>query len=980
MVTSDKQETTPLNLQGEYESTHQAPISNTDNLARHKFRTDQIRILQQQVKTELLASIVIAAIISTIFWQLTPPNLMLGWTMTIILSVGVRSLFITGMKMESTSDQSRIWGGEYVFGSVVSGTCWGALGIIAAVYGEQSHQIFVMFVLAGAALTAYISMQSSPGTVAAFVVPALAPITAWFFYQGNAIDLALGATSIIYTALIITSAWTMRTILAKSYSIGANNTELIRKLVIARESAERAKNHAEKSSEKLHKEVMERELAQERIHASEQRMSAIFENIQDTIYQIDIHGRILWATPSIERLLGYRLKEITNASVTTLYASPEKHVDFINTLESNYGRLQHFEKQLQHKDGTKVWVAENAHYKYNENGEITGVEGTMRDITMLKHTKKELHKEKERAHITLCSIGDGVITTDTQGHVDYMNSVAEQGTGWNLDEARGKPIMKVLKIIDESSLKTPPSPVELCLNQGRSAIIAGHLLLIHRYSNKRMSIEVNASPIMDSNKEIIGTVLVFHDVTELRGLAKKMSYQATHDSLTGLINRREFEHRINQALEVACSEGTRHTLCYMDLDNFKVVNDTCGHTAGDELLKQLTVRLRMELREADTLARLGGDEFGILLEGCSIESAHEPAEQLRRIVDEFRFLWNDKPFRVGASIGLVAITADSGSMTDVMSAADSACYVAKENGRNRTHIFEANDKAIVERSGQMQWVHRIQNVLEENRFRLFFQPIVNLKPASGEENRIHGEVLIRMLDDNNDLVGSGAFIPSAERYGLMPAIDRWVIENTFNMLCLDIQKISQRMSACCINLSGQSLSDDRFMDFLVNQIEDSGISPGLLCFEITETAVIANLSQASRMISMLREMGCRFALDDFGVGLSSFSYLKNLSVDYLKLDGCFVQNMIKDNIDLAMVKAINQIGHTMNIKTIAEFVEDRATLCAVRDIGVDYAQGYAIARPAPMEIGLFGDPVKVDLSDSDADIPVRLKAISGEAG
>ncbi len=978
MAISDKQESSPLHLHDEYDSVNQASISNTENLARHKFRTDQISILQRQVKTELLASIAIAAVISTLFWKLTPPNLMLGWTMAIILSVGVRSLFITGMKMDSESDQDRIWGGEYIFGAVISGVCWGALGVIAAVYGEQSHQIFVMFVLAGAALTAYISMQSSPGTVAAFVVPALTPITAWFFYQGGLIDLALGTTSIIYTTLIITSAWTMRHILDKSYSIGANNTELIRKLVIAREAAERAKNHAEKSSEKLHKEIMERQLAQERIHASEQRMSAIFENIQDTIYQIDIDGSVLWATPSIEQLLGYRLKEITDTCITSLYARNADHEDFINTLETNYGRLQHFEKKLQHKDGSHVWVAENAHYKYNEQGEIVGVEGTMRDITMLKHTKKELHKEKERAHITLCSIGDGVITTDTQGLVDYMNTVAEQATGWKLDEARGKPIMKVLKIIDENTLDTPPSPVELCLNQGRSAIIAGHLLLIHRYTNKRMSIEVNASPIRDSSKEVIGTVLVFHDVTELRGLAKKMSYQATHDSLTGLINRREFEHRISQALEIACSEGTRHTLCYMDLDNFKVVNDTCGHTAGDELLKQLTVRLRMELREADTLARLGGDEFGILLEGCSIENALEPAEQLRKIVDEFRFLWNDKPFRVGASIGLVAITPDSGTMTDVMSAADSACYVAKEYGRNRTHIFEANDKAIVERHGHMQWVQRIQNVLEENRFRLFFQPIAKLKPAAGEENLIHGEVLIRMLDENNDLVGSGAFIPSAERYGLMPAVDRWVIENTFNMLNLDIRKISQRMSTCCINLSGHSLSDDRFMDFLVNQINDSGITPGLLCFEITETAVIANLSQASRMIAMLREMGCRFALDDFGVGLSSFSYLKNLSVDYLKLDGCFVQNMMKDNIDLAMVKAINQIGHTMNIKTIAEFVEDKATLYAVRDIGVDYAQGYAVARPAPMEIGLFGDPVKVDLSDSGDDIPVRLKATAGK--
>ncbi len=974
MALIDKQKTTPVAAHGEHELIDDSSINKTENLARHKFPSDQIRILHQQVKTELLGSIVIAAVVSLIFWRLTPPNLMLGWTITIILSVGVRSLFITSMKLENLSEQSRVWGGWYVFGSMISGICWGALGIIAAVYGEHSHQIFTLLVLAVAALSAYISMQSSPATVAAFTTPALAPIMVWFFYQGGTLNLVLGTVSVLYAILMIMAAWTMRHILAKSHRIGANKTELIRKLIIAREANEREKNNVEKSNEKLHKEMMERQLAQERIHASEQRMSAIFENIQDTIYQTDIDGNILWATPSIERLLGYRLKDITGISIASLCASPADQEDFINAMEKNYGRLQHYEKQLQHKDGKEIWVAENAHYKYNEDGEIIGVEGTMRDITILKQTKKELHKERERAHITLRSIGDGVITTDTLGNIDYMNTVAEEGTGWKLDEARGKPIMKVLNIIDENTLETSSNPVELCLQQGKSAVATGHLLLIHRYINQRLSIEVNASPIRDSNNEVIGSVLVFHDVTELRGLAKKMSYQANHDSLTGLINRREFERRIKQALEVAHSKGTRHTLCYMDLDNFKVVNDTCGHTAGDELLKQLTVRLRMEMREADTLARLGGDEFGILLEGCSIENAHVPAEQLRKIVDEFRFLWNDKPFRVGASIGLAAISPDSGTMTDVMSAADSACYVAKESGRNRTHVFEPKDKAIVERSSHMQWVQRIQNVLEENRFRLFFQPIAKLNPTTDEENLIHGEVLIRMLDENNELLSPGTFLPAAERYGLMLAIDRWVIENTFDMLNLDQSRVNQRMSTCCINLSGQSLSDDRFMDFLVHQIEDCGLKPNLLCFEITETAVIANLSQASKMISVLREMGCRFALDDFGVGLSSFSYLKNMSVDYLKLDGCFVQSMLKDNIDLAMVKAINQIGHTMNIKTIAEFVEDESTLRAVRDIGIDYAQGYAVARPAPMEIGLFGDAVKVELSDSDENIPVCLEA------
>ncbi|MGD8629933.1 MAG: EAL domain-containing protein, partial [Gammaproteobacteria bacterium] len=517
----------------------------------------------------------------------------------------------------------------------------------------------------------------------------------------------------------------------------------------------------------------------------------------------------------------------------------------------------------------------------------------------------------------------------------------------------------------------------LCLQEGKSTMLAGNLLLIHRYRNQRLSVEVNASPIRDSNADISGVVLVFHDVTELRGLAKKMSYQATHDSLTGLINRREFENRINQALEHARSEGIRHTLCYLDLDNFKVVNDTSGHIAGDELLKQLTIKLRLELREADTLARLGGDEFGILLEGCSIENAREPAEALRKIVEDFRFVWDNTAFRVGVSIGLVPITGESGTLTDVLSAADSACYVAKDQGRNRIHIYEPDDEALMERHGQMQWVQRIQHVLEQNRFRLFFQPIAKLHREPGERNTMHGEVLIRMLDDEQRIVGPGAFIPSAERYLIMPQIDRWVVTNTFKMLMLDKSKVVERVSTCCINLSGQSLSDERFLDFLVDEIRDSGVPPELLCFEITETAVIANLCNASRLISKMREMGCRFALDDFGVGLSSFGYLKNLAVDYLKLDGCFVKNMVMDNIDHAMVKAINHIGHTMNIRTIAEYVEDQETLQAVREVGIDYAQGYAIARPAPIEIALFSDPAGTGSNETAE--PLLLKTATANS-
>jgi len=944
---------------------------------RWQFRADQIQLLYQQVQTELIISMLVAAIVSTVFWNLAPPALLLGWTIAIILTVGGRSLFISGKNGEDNIDSVSVWGQQYVTGAMLSGICWGSLGIIAAIYGELVHQIFSLVVLAGISLTAYISMQSSPKTMAAFILPAILPTMGWFFYLGGTLHLALGTLAGLFTVVMLFSARAMRNILTKSFNLGSHNTELIKKLVVTREAAEKSKKYAEQVNIALQEQIKERQLAEERIRSSEHRMVAIFESMQDTIYQTDFGGTILWISPSIKHLLGYSVKEVLDKNIQSFYACASDYDDLKHALDINYGRLQHFETRLVHKDGTHVWISENSHYKYDENGDITGIEGTVRDITALKQAKEALHQEKERAQVTLRSIGDGVITTDLNGNVEYMNTVAEQATGWKLEDARGNPMPEVLNILDEKTLESPPSPATLCLQQGKSTMLAGNLLLIHRYRNQRLSVEVNASPIRDSNADISGVVLVFHDVTELRGLAKKMSYQATHDSLTGLINRREFENRINQALENARDEGIRHTLCYLDLDNFKVVNDTSGHIAGDELLKQLTIKLRLELREADTLARLGGDEFGILLEGCSIEHARELAETLRKIVEDFRFVWDNTAFRVGVSIGLVPITRDCGTLTDVLSAADSACYVAKDQGRNRIHIYEPDDEALLERHGQMQWVQRIQHVLEQNRFRLFFQPIAKLHREPGERITTHGEVLIRMLDDDQRIVGPGAFIPSAERYLIMPAVDRWVVSNTFRMLMLDKEKVVERISTCCINLSGQSLSDERFLDFLVEEIRNSGVPPELLCFEITETAVIANLCNASRLISKMREMGCRFALDDFGVGLSSFGYLKNLAVDYLKLDGCFVKNMVKDNIDHAMVKAINHIGHTMNIKTIAEFVEDQETLQAVREVGVDYAQGYVIARPAPIEIALFSDPVDAGIIETVE--PATLKAVSANS-
>jgi diguanylate cyclase (GGDEF)-like protein len=426
----------------------------------------------------------------------------------------------------------------------------------------------------------------------------------------------------------------------------------------------------------------------------------------------------------------------------------------------------------------------------------------------------------------------------------------------------------------------------------------------------------------------------------------RLVYQASHDALTGLINRREFEQRLERTLLTALQQGREHALCYMDLDQFKVINDTCGHVAGDELLRQLALLLKGNLRERDTLARLGGDEFALLLENCSIHDALEVADAFRAEVQRFRFKWADRIFAVGMSVGMVAINRDSGTVASLLSAADAACYVAKDRGRNQIHVYESRDIDLVRHRGEMQWVTRIQHALEEGRLRLSWQEI--RRTDGSVETVRHVELLLRMVDDDGSEILPMAFIPAAERYAIMPSLDSWVIEETLR-LC---QRYMSGYGGHClfaVNLSGASLKDPAFRSMLLACLQANPALGPHLCFEITETAAIGNLAVVNEFIDGMREFGCSFALDDFGSGLSSFTYLKNLKVDYLKIDGAFVRDIMNNAIDRSMVEAIHRIGHQMGLKTVAEYVESDQTLALLRQIGVDYVQGNGIHSPEPLE-------------------------------
>jgi len=676
----------------------------------------------------------------------------------------------------------------------------------------------------------------------------------------------------------------------------------------------------------------------------------IIKTMRDTLYRVNKEGALLYASPSAENLTGYSIPELIGMKATDLYMYPEARADFLSKLSDSKGFLDNYQVELRHKQGHAVWVLINVQAILNENNEFIGIEGIIRNISAWKRIEEALHDEKEKALITLNAIVDGVIKTDNNGNIVYMNPAAEHITGYELQENAHACITDIYNSRSENEdIASNKHSVFACLSSGTS-IITPEIRLFTRKDGQEFAVRESTSAILDSKGDISGAVLIFHDVTALRDMSNELSYRASHDAQTGLINRLEFEKRLKKNIN---NISTRHQgciLCYMDLDQFKVVNDTCGHAAGDVLLQQLSAILLSRFRSCDTIARLGGDEFGVLITQCDLQQGLEIADSIRKTIKDFRFIWEDKIFEVGVSIGVVEINNTDYSIGKLLSMADAACFVAKDNGRNRIHLYQKDDDDVSRQRLEMQWLHKINRAFEDNTFILYQQEIIPLTDNANSKVQLPVicEILVRIQDEDT-LIPPMSFIPAAERYGMMQNIDRWVIEKAFviieRLFCNNPEQ--QRMFS--INLSGASLTNPEFFHFVLSKLEQVQFPATWICFEITETAAISNLKNATLFMEQLKKLGCNIALDDFGCGLSSFTYLKHLPVNYLKIDGSFVEDMAHDSVNAAMIESINNIGHIMNLKTIAEYVNTREQAEMLKKMGVDYAQGFLYSKPSLFE-------------------------------
>jgi diguanylate cyclase (GGDEF)-like protein/PAS domain S-box-containing protein len=680
-----------------------------------------------------------------------------------------------------------------------------------------------------------------------------------------------------------------------------------------------------------------------RLQDREQLFQRLVETVHDAVL---VHRKnILFANSRFLALLGLGAAEVVGRQLTD-FVAPE----YVELVDNNLRRRLSGEPSAERYEVELIGV----------HGEVTRVElsSTVIDsagepallLTALEMlpVAGTVAATRPRSMVTLDAMGESVMTVDNEGRIDYINHSAETLLGQRFDQVIGKSFPEIASLVDETDRRSLGDPVRKALTAGGRVTMGRRAVLVPTSGAAEHSVELSVTPLLSESRETLGLVLVLHDTSELRGFTRQMTYQASHDALTGLVNRREFERRLQEAMDLAQTGNAAHALCYLDLDRFKVVNDTCGHTAGDNMLREVASIIKEAVRDSDTAGRIGGDEFALLLVGCPLEKARQIADDVVRAVNDYRFVWKDKIFNIGVSIGLVEIGRGGGAIEDIMGSADSACYVAKKQGGVHVHVYSAREEANARHSGEIHWLQKLQGALRDNKFELYYQPIVHAR--SGGLRGPALEVFVRLVAENGQPGPPPAeFIRAAERYRLMPHVDRWVVQAVLSALGRGGMKLPEGRSVA-INIAGQTLGDAEFLEFVVECFDHTGATPSDICFEVTESSVVANLDHARRFIAVLHGMGCEFALDDFGSGLSSFSTLKTLPMDYLKIDGSFIRNLAADTVNQAMVSAMIELSRSLNFRIVAEQVEDQLSLDTVKSMGIDFVQGFIIGRPQPLSM------------------------------
>ncbi len=686
------------------------------------------------------------------------------------------------------------------------------------------------------------------------------------------------------------------------------------------------------------------------LHAKDdqaRKREELFKDLANTLPEVVLvhHDKVLFANREAGNLLGVDPAQLVGRDVTDLVRPAYRGRVRDIVAQQLAGEKEGVRYELQLIDGeerTRWAEATGMRMRYRGRPVVLTV---ARDISYRKSVEASLSRGRGQAQITLESMAEGIITTDKDGVIDYVNPAAEKLVAAGRDATIGQPFSQVVKLVDEGDGHDLGDPVSRVLGMKKRVSMGRRALLMPSDGGPEISIDATASPVFNPDAGMAGVVVVMRDVGELRGLTREMSYQASHDALTGLVNRREFERQVTIALDGAKAEGTSHVLCYMDLDRFKVVNDTCGHMAGDNMLREVAAVLREQVRDSDVVARLGGDEFALLLVRCPLDKARQIADDVCAAVRNYRFVWQDRIFDIGISIGIVEITPQSGTLEDLLGAADSACYVAKQQGRGRVHIYSARDEEAARQRGEIHWLRKLQAAIRDERFELFVQPIISVAGRVARGPAV--EVLLRMRDEDSALIRPQEFIRAAERYHLITTLDRWVVQTTLASVANHAIRLPDERSVA-INLSGQTMADDNFLDFVVNALDHSQVDPGQICFEVTERAVLRDLDHARRFIGVLHGMGCSFALDDFGSDVGSLASLKGLDIDFLKLDGIYTRNLATDDISQEVVSSVTRLSHAVGFKVIAEQVEDQSSFDELRDLGVNFIQGNFVEAPHAM--------------------------------